>query len=84
MAPILVIEDLSVRYGAVEALKGVTLYLDEGEIATVLGANGAGKTTLLICGPQAGRLEPVAILQGTAPTDRQSVGSDKPPTIKRI
>ncbi|HOP34964.1 MAG TPA: ABC transporter ATP-binding protein [Syntrophales bacterium] len=52
MAPILVIEDLSVRYGAVEALKGVTLYLDEGEIATVLGANGAGKTTLLnaLCG----------------------------------
>lgn len=47
MAPLLVVEDLQVWYGSVEALKGISLYLEEGEIATVLGANGAGKTTLL-------------------------------------
>jgi len=47
MAPLLVVEDLQVSYGSVEALKGISLYLEEGEIATVLGANGAGKTTLL-------------------------------------
>ncbi len=47
MAELLRVEDLSIRYGAVEALKGVSLALEEGEIVTVLGANGAGKSTLL-------------------------------------
>lgn len=41
------VEDLKISYGAIDALKGISLYLDEGEIVTVLGANGAGKTTLL-------------------------------------
>lgn len=47
MAPLLIVEDLHISYGAIEALKGISLYLDEGEIACVLGANGAGKSTLL-------------------------------------
>ncbi len=41
------VSDLHIRYGALEALKGVSLHLEEGEMVTVLGANGAGKSTLL-------------------------------------
>jgi branched-chain amino acid transport system ATP-binding protein len=44
---LLKIEDLKVRYGKVEAVKGVSLGVQEGSIVTLIGANGAGKTTLL-------------------------------------
>ncbi|MGC8777328.1 MAG: ABC transporter ATP-binding protein [Candidatus Caldatribacteriaceae bacterium] len=47
MEPLLLVEDLWVAYGAVEALRGVTVELQKGDIVAVLGANGAGKTTLL-------------------------------------
>ncbi|HEY8578683.1 MAG TPA: ABC transporter ATP-binding protein [Beijerinckiaceae bacterium] len=45
--PVLSAEDLSVSYGAVQALRGCSLHIDPHEVVTVIGANGAGKTTLL-------------------------------------
>lgn len=46
--PLLATEGLCVRYGAVEALRGVDISVAEGEIVALVGANGAGKTTLLM------------------------------------
>jgi branched-chain amino acid transport system ATP-binding protein len=45
--PILQVEGLSVAYGRVEAVRGVSLEIPAGGIVTVIGANGAGKTTLM-------------------------------------
>ena len=45
--PMLKIDDINVYYGAIHALKGISLEVDEGEIVTLIGANGAGKSTTL-------------------------------------
>jgi len=47
LSPLLELHNVVARYGPVKALDGVTLSVDEGQIAAVLGANGAGKTTTL-------------------------------------
>jgi branched-chain amino acid transport system ATP-binding protein len=44
---LLQIQDVAVYYGGIQALKGVTLHLEPGELLAIVGANGAGKTTLL-------------------------------------
>lgn len=43
----LYIKGLKVRYGAIEALKGIDMEVKEGDVVAILGANGAGKTTTL-------------------------------------
>ncbi len=47
MPPLLELSGVRVRYGGIEAVKGVSLRVDEGEIVTLIGGNGAGKTTTL-------------------------------------
>ena len=44
---LLEIKDVSVAYGGIQALQGVSLEVDKGEIVTIIGANGAGKSSLL-------------------------------------
>ena len=44
---LLCVKEIKTFYGKLEAVKGVSLEVDEGEIVTLLGANGAGKTTVL-------------------------------------
>ena len=46
-APILQLRDTRVAYGAIEAVKGISLELARGELVSLIGANGAGKTTTL-------------------------------------
>ena len=44
---LLEVEDLSVFYGAIQAVKGISFQVEEGDIVTLIGANGAGKSTTL-------------------------------------
>jgi branched-chain amino acid transport system ATP-binding protein len=44
---LLEVTDLHTRYGAIEALKGISLTVEAGEVVTLIGSNGAGKTTTL-------------------------------------
>ncbi|MBR1919711.1 MAG: ABC transporter ATP-binding protein [Spirochaetales bacterium] len=43
----LTVDDINVYYGSIHAIKGISFYVDEGEIVTLIGANGAGKSTTL-------------------------------------
>ena len=47
MSELLKIEGLKVNYGGIEAVKGISLSVEEGQIVTLIGANGAGKSTTL-------------------------------------
>jgi branched-chain amino acid transport system ATP-binding protein len=59
--PVLQVQDIHTFYGAIEALKGISLEVYDGEIVTLIGSNGAGKTTTLrsvsgIVPPRQGRI----------------------------
>ena len=45
--PLLELDQVSVNYGAVKAVRDVSLYVEHGEMVTLIGANGAGKSTIL-------------------------------------
>lgn len=47
MTHLMEIQGLEVYYGKIQALKGISLHIDEGEIVTLIGSNGAGKSTTL-------------------------------------
>ncbi len=47
METVLEVKDLSVYYGVIKALKGISFHVDKGEVVALIGANGAGKTTTL-------------------------------------
>lgn len=44
---LLEVNDINVYYGAIHAIQGISFYVEEGEIVTLIGANGAGKSTIL-------------------------------------
>ena len=45
--PFLTVENLVVNYGAIKAVQGISLHVEEGEVITLLGANGAGKSSII-------------------------------------
>jgi branched-chain amino acid transport system ATP-binding protein len=75
---LLEISELRVTYGEIEALRGLTLSVDEGEVVTLLGSNGAGKSTTLraISGLVPAR-------SGSITFDGRSIGGLSPRTIAR-
>lgn len=62
------IENLQASYGNIQALRGVDLEVNKGEIVAIVGANGAGKTTLLSC------ISGLMGYQGTISYDGQKLG----------
>ena len=68
---LLEVKDLKVSYGKIEAIKGISLKVNKGEIVTLVGANGAGKTTLLKT--MSGILKPSAGVINFEDKDIQSI-----------
>jgi branched-chain amino acid transport system ATP-binding protein len=76
---LLQINDLIVRYGEIEALRGVSIGVDEGQVVTLLGANGAGKSTTLRA--ISGLIKPAA---GEILFDNQPIAGLGPEAIVRL
>lgn len=73
------LNDVVIRYGAIEAVRGITLTVGAGEIVTLVGANGAGKTTTLRA--ISGLLRPAA---GSILFDGQRIDGMRPHRIARL
>ena len=91
MSALLSLSGVTAYYGAIQALRGVDLVVNEGEIVTLIGANGAGKSTLMmtVCGnPRARRSDRLrrsghyrpADPRDHAPTHRPGAG--RPPHLR--
>lgn len=84
------VENLVVRYGMIEAIKGISFEVNDGEIVTLIGANGAGKTTTMHA--ISGLIKPVSgsiLLDGTdltkvAPHSIVSMGLAQVPEGRRV
>src|SRR5919112_1305753 len=85
MAALLEIEEIHTFYGNIEALKGVSLTVEEGECVTLIGSNGAGKSTTLrsISGLNAPREGTITfkgeVISGRAPQDIVGLGISQSP-----
>jgi branched-chain amino acid transport system ATP-binding protein len=78
MTPLLELDGVEARYGAVKALHGVSLAVDEKQIVAVLGANGAGKTTTLRA------ISNLVRRTGDVRFDGKSLGRRSPESIVRM
>ena len=76
--PLLKVENLNVYYGMIQALKGISFEVNQGEIVSLIGANGAGKTTTLhtitgLIRPKQGSV----LYKGTTASRRRAISSRK-------
>jgi branched-chain amino acid transport system ATP-binding protein len=84
------VDDINVYYGNIQALKGVSLEVKEGEIVTLLGANGAGKSTLLktlsgLLKPKSGTIHYLdGSISGKAPQSIVKTGISHVPEGRRV
>jgi branched-chain amino acid transport system ATP-binding protein len=88
--PLLSVENIHTYYGSIEALKGITIEVNEGEIVTLIGSNGAGKSTTLrsisgIVPPRTGKVVfQGREIQGLAGHEVAEIGIAQSPEGRRI
>ena len=87
---LLELEDVHTFYGGIEALKGISVQVDEGEVVTLIGANGAGKSTTLrsisgLTPPRRGSIRfDGAEISDTPPQDIVKLGISQAPEGRRV
>jgi branched-chain amino acid transport system ATP-binding protein len=78
-APLLAVENLTIRYGRVQALEQVSLEVHPGEVVTLIGANGAGKSTTL---RSISRIIPIH--RGRIAFDARDISGARPSDVVRM